>query len=304
MHASICLKPTPLSRAFVPRGTAPRSRHCRPFRVMDDGSALLAVGGTAAVAAVSAALLAADPEKRRAVQTQEAGGNELEAVANYFNTQGFERWNRIYGTTDNVNKVQLDIREGHAVTVSKVLNWLGEASLHGVTIADIGCGTGSLAIPLALKGASVTASDISEAMAKEAEQRYKAASSEPGAKKPRKAPTFQAQDLESCSGCFDTVACIDVMIHYPQDKVNGMIKHLAGLADKRLIISFAPKTFFYTWLQRVGNLFPGPSKATRAYLHAEADIEAALASAGFKVTRKEMTATKFYFSRLFYAERL
>lgn len=41
-----------------------------------------------------------------------------------------------------------------------------------------------------------------------------------------------------------------------------MIKHLAGLADKRLIISFAPKTFFYTWLQRVGNLFPGPSKVT------------------------------------------
>ncbi len=37
-----------------------------------------------------------------------------------------------------------------------------------------------------LQGASVTASDISEAMAKEAEQRYKAASSEPGAKKPRK----------------------------------------------------------------------------------------------------------------------
>lgn len=48
-------------------------------------------------------------------------------------------------------QVQLDIREGHAVTVSKVLNWLGEASLDGVTIADIGCGTGSLAIPLALK---------------------------------------------------------------------------------------------------------------------------------------------------------
>lgn len=47
-----------------------------------------------------------------------------------------------------------------------------------------------------------------------------------------------------------------------------------------------------------------PYQATRAYLHAEADIEAALASAGFKVTRKEMTATKFYFSRLFYAERL
>jgi hypothetical protein len=29
-------------------------------------------------------------------------------------------------------------------------------------------------------------------------------------------------------------------------------------------------------VQRIGELFPGPSKATRAYLHAEEDIEAAL----------------------------
>jgi hypothetical protein len=30
---------------------------------------------------------------------QEAGGNEMESVKNYFNTAGFERWNKIYGTT-------------------------------------------------------------------------------------------------------------------------------------------------------------------------------------------------------------
>ena len=29
-----------------------------------------------------------------------AGGNEMESVKNYFNTTGFERWNKIYGTTD------------------------------------------------------------------------------------------------------------------------------------------------------------------------------------------------------------
>jgi hypothetical protein len=47
-----------------------------------------------------------------------------------------------------------------------------------------------------------------------------------------------------------------------------------------------------------GELFPGPSKATRAYLHAEADVEAALQRCGFKVVKREMTATSFYFSRL------
>lgn len=27
------------------------------------------------------------------------GGDEMESVKNYFNTTGFERWNKIYGTT-------------------------------------------------------------------------------------------------------------------------------------------------------------------------------------------------------------
>lgn len=45
-------------------------------------------------------------------------------------------------------------------------------------------------------------------------------------------------------------------------------------------------------------------QATRAYLHAEADVEAALRQAGFKVTKREMTATSFYFSRLLEAKRI
>lgn len=39
-----------------------------------------------------------------------------------------------------------------------------------------------------------------------------------------------------------------------------MIKHLASLSDKRLIISFAPYTPYYAVLKRIGELFPGPSK--------------------------------------------
>lgn len=64
------------------------------------------------------------------------------------------------------------------------------------------------------------------------------------------------------------------------------------------MISFAPYTPYYALLKRIGELFPGPSKATRAYLHAEADVERSLNAAGFKVVKREMTATQFYFSRL------
>ena len=125
-----------------------------------------------------------------------------------------------------------------------------------------------------------------------------------GAKAPSVAPKFDALGLEECTGKYDLVTCIDVMIHYPTDRVNGMINHLASLSDDKLIISFAPKTVAYSILKRIGELFPGPSKATRAYLHAEEDVEAALKAAGFKVTRREMTATQFYFSRLLECERV
>ncbi len=104
----------------------------------------LAVGGGAAIAALGAALVATDPQKRygvhgvvcagpsrtthsfmssapvvdaptphahrRSAQMSETGGDEKEAVRSYFNTAGFERWNKIYGETDEVNKVSECIR--------------------------------------------------------------------------------------------------------------------------------------------------------------------------------------------------
>ena len=76
-------------------------------------------------------------------------------------------WQKSYECVDNhaCMQVQMDIREGHAVTVDKVLNWLAEeGGVKGVSVCDAGCGTGSLSIPLALQGAKVYGSDISEAM--------------------------------------------------------------------------------------------------------------------------------------------
>jgi len=73
-----------------------------------------------------------------------------------------------------VNKVQLDIRTGHGQTVAKVLAWVdadGDAAKR--TFCDAGCGVGSLSIPLAQRGAKVSASDISQAMTTEAAARSK-----------------------------------------------------------------------------------------------------------------------------------
>ncbi|KAF7834038.1 magnesium protoporphyrin IX methyltransferase, chloroplastic [Senna tora] len=263
-----------------------------------DGTTIAVISG-GSVAALAALLSLTDPERRRQLQAEEVGGGDKEVVREYFNNSGFQRWKKIYGDTDDVNRVQRDIRIGHAKTVENTLQMLkDEGSLQGVTICDAGCGTGSLTIPLAKEGAIVSAADISAAMVAEAETQAKeqllASKDGPASVMPK----FQVKDLESLDGKYDTVICLDVLIHYPQSKADGMISHLASLAENRLILSFAPKTFYYDLLKRVGELFPGPSKATRAYLHSEADVERALQKVGWKIRKRGLITTQFYFARL------
>ena len=78
-------------------------------------------------------------------------------VREYFNNEGFNRWNKIYSDSDEVNSVQLDIRDGHDQTIQKILNWISDdGDIAGKTVADCGCGVGSLAIPLAQMGELLT----------------------------------------------------------------------------------------------------------------------------------------------------
>jgi magnesium-protoporphyrin O-methyltransferase len=218
-------------------------------------------------------------------------------VREYFNATGFDRWRRIYGDGE-VNRVQLDIRTGHQQTVDTVLDWLqADDNLTGLTVCDAGCGVGSLSIPLAAAGAIVFGSDISEKMVGEAKDRAIATLGE------SHSITFAVQDLETLSGRYHTVICLDVLIHYPQDQAAAMIRHLSELAESRLILSFAPKTLAYSLLKKIGDFFPGPSKATRAYLHREAEVVQILRDLGWTIERNAMTKTRFYFSRLLEATR-
>jgi magnesium-protoporphyrin O-methyltransferase len=218
-------------------------------------------------------------------------------VRQYFNSTGFDRWQRIYGE-GKVNKVQLDIRTGHQKTVDTVIEWLqADGNLPGLCVCDAGCGVGSLSIPLADAGAIVCASDISEKMVAEA---YDRSTAVPGK---LYNISFATQDLEALTGNFHTVICLDVLIHYPQNKAAEMIAHLSSIAQSRLILSFAPKTLALTALKKIGELFPGPSKTTRAYQHREPDIIKILENNGFVINRTAMTSTSFYYSRLLEAVR-
>ena len=224
--------------------------------------------------------------------------NDKAIVKDYFNATGFDRWRRIYGKTEDVNKVQKDIRIGHQQTIDTVVNWLTtDGNVAGISVCDAGCGVGSLSIPLAEAGAVVFASDISEKMVGEAREKAQALL------KDADNITFEVKDLESLSGSYHTVVCLDVLIHYPTEDAAKMISHLASLAQSRLILSFAPKTLGLTMLKKIGEFFPGPSKTTRAYQHREAEIISILLDNGFHIERKGMTSTSFYYSRIIEAVR-
>ena len=117
MHPSICV-----ATRSPPRAATRHLRRCAAIESIADGVPVVA--GCVAAVGQGAAYLIADPQKRRDIQMEEAGGTEKDTVRDYFNGDGFDRWKRIYGTTEDVNKVQRDIREGHAMTIEKVLSWL------------------------------------------------------------------------------------------------------------------------------------------------------------------------------------
>ncbi|CAK6689240.1 magnesium protoporphyrin IX methyltransferase [Synechococcus sp. CCY9201] len=224
---------------------------------------------------------------------------EKAVVEAYFNSTGFERWNRIYSDSSEVNRVQRNIRIGHQKTVDQVLAWLQEqGDLANRSFCDAGCGVGSLSLPLAQLGAgSIAASDLSAAMVEEAGRR--AASAGISSEQLR----FTASDLETLEGHYDTVICLDVFIHYPQAAAEEMVRHLAGMAQKRLIVSFAPYTPLLALLKGIGQLFPGPSKTTRAYTLREEGIVKAAMACGFQPIRRSLNKAPFYFSRLIEFEK-
>lgn len=290
MHVIGGLVPTGLMLKY---GSRAASRPCRPFCALSQRYTMRFLSLSLFLASVTAFSPAALPSAQRSALFSSV--DDKTEVREYFNTEGFNRWNKIYSESDDVNSVQMDIRTGHDQTIQKILNWISaDGDAKGQSFCDCGCGVGSLAIPLAQMGAAVSASDISDSMANEAARR----ATELGVD-----AKFYTSDLESVTGSYDTVTCVDVAIHYPEDKMKEMVTHLCSLSKDRVLISFAPKTWYYVLLKKVGELFPGPSKTTRAYLHDENVVRDALKAAGFEVAREEMTATNFYFSRLLEAKK-
>ena len=125
-------------------------------------------------------------------------------------------------------------------------------------------------------------------MVEEAKQRAEAAL------EGQNVPTFEVKDLEDLEGRYHTVICLDVLIHYPQDQVQSMIKHLGSMAESRLILSFAPKTLCYSLLKKVGEFFfLAPVRRLGLTCTARLISSRRWRRAGLKSSAKRMTKTQF-----------
>ncbi len=225
---------------------------------------------------------------------------EKNEVKEYFNGTGFDRWNKIYSKSEEINTVQKNIRKGHQKTVDDVISYI--KNYHDLTnksYCDAGCGVGSLAIPLLKMGIQdIQVSDISSEMINETKKRINELHLN------QKKIKFQTCDLEQLKGFFDVVICLDVFIHYPQPVAEEMVKHLCKLSKDKLIVSFAPYTPVLAVLKNIGKLFPGPSRTTRAYTLKEKGIINAAYEQGFTVVKSKLNKAPFYFSKLIEFEKV
>jgi magnesium-protoporphyrin O-methyltransferase len=114
-----------------------------------------------------------------------------------------------------------------------LLDWLPH-DLHGARILDAGCGTGTLAVDLARRGAQVVAIDLSATLVELARKRL------PDDLGEGKVEFISGDMLSTAYGNFDHVVAMDSMIHYEK---HDMVQVLSGLAQRTrrsVLFTFAP----------------------------------------------------------------
>lgn len=212
-------------------------------------------------------------------------------LRNYFEGVGFERWRAIYGE-EQLSAVRQSIREGHRRMLALLYGWLDELNLPpGAHLLDAGCGTGLLSVALAQRGYTVTAVDISSQMVQAAAQRAQAAGV-------AGRMHFLVSDLETVGGSYDAVACLDVLIHYPEAAFGPMCAHLARRSRGRLFFTHAPYNRLLAAMHWLGGYFPKSQRRTDIQMIRDNVVRQSLAEATMQVQRSAQVNHGFYFVRL------
>lgn len=218
-------------------------------------------------------------------RTYEARRSQIEA---YFDRTAAETWRRL--TSDApVGGIRATVRAGRDRMRALLLSRL-PADLAGRRVFDAGCGTGALAIEAARRGADVVAVDISPTLVGYARERLPAGL--PGRVR------FEAGDMLGERGRFDHVVAMDSLIHYELADTVRMAGRLAAMADRSVLLTFAPRTPLLAAMHGVGRLFPRGHRSPSLVPVGEAALRDRLAAlAGWDAGWSERVASGFYTSQ-------
>jgi magnesium-protoporphyrin O-methyltransferase len=169
-------------------------------------------------------------------------------IETYFDRTAAATWARL--TSDApVSRIRATVRKGRDEMRGILLSQLPH-DLRGCRLLDAGCGTGALAFEAAMRGADVTAVDISPTLVNIAEQRM------PNFSKGGRIRFLAGDMVDPALGVFDHTVAMDSLIHYRHDDMLVMIEKLAAITSSGLHFTYAPRTTLLSFMHAAGKLFP------------------------------------------------
>lgn len=213
-------------------------------------------------------------------------------IETYFDRTAREAWTQL--TSDApVSRIRATVRAGRDGMRATILNWL-PADLRGRAVLDAGCGTGAMAVQLALKGAQVQAVDVSSGLIDVARAR---APTHLG----RGALTFHTGDmLDPAYGEFDHAIAMDSLIHYETADAIDALAGLAARTRRSLIFTLAPRTPALALMHAAGKFFPAGNRSPAIVPTSIPALRRRLARektlASWQVGRDMRVASGFYIS--------
>ena len=212
----------------------------------------------------------------------------------YFDRTAAEAWSRL--TSDApVGRIRATVRAGRERMRSNILHWL-PGDLRGRRVLDAGCGTGTLAVELARRGAQVLAVDLSPTLTSLARERLTADATAGQVE-------FVVGDmLDPAFGRFDHIVAMDSLIHYRADDMTDAVSGLVRRARRTVHFTFAPRTPILALMHAVGRCFPGADRAPAIEPVSLDELRDRFTSVSsshrWRLARTERVASGFYVSQL------
>ena len=215
---------------------------------------------------------------------------QRDRLASYFDGTARKAW--IDLTSDvKVSGIRATVRAGRDAMRATLLDWLPR-DLRRVDVLDAGCGTGSLSVEAAYRGAEITAVDVAGGLVDIAEQR---AHSFIGHGKIH----WKVGDmLDPAFGRFDHIVAMDSLIHYTMDDLVDALTQLSNRCDGTILFTFAPSSTLLQAMHKVGKLFPRSDRSPAIVPLRETELRQRLAGiSGWRIARTHRVSSGFYTSQ-------